>query len=332
MDRLLVADAIGRTPGSSEFKRLLSSSRKYGLTVGNEKADLITPTELGLKIAKPESNKESADGLVRACLTPSLFEQIYTKYDRNRLPEHQFLQNTLEKSFNVAAEHSKELTALVIENAKFVGILQSISGKEYIRISDPRTESGSTDSSETTTDDPPLDSEFTDLQQNVLTDDHSAPNTILGTNKSRQIFVGHGKNRKPLEDLKKILDNFKIRYKVAIDEPHKGRPISAKVAELMKECSAGVFIFTCDEQFYVGEDSKELSEIWRPSENVVYELGAASILWDKKIIILKEEGVNFPSDFNDLGYITFKEGELKNRALELLQELVGLELVKVEAA
>ena len=332
MDKLLVADAIGRTPSSSEFKRLLSSSRKYGLTVGTEKADLITPTELGLKITKPESNKESADGLVQACLTPSLLEKIYKKYDRNRLPENQFLQNTLEKTFDVAAKHAKELSTLVIENAKFVGILQTISGKEYIRISDPTTAIGSTESIETTTKDTTLDSEIGDIPDNALMDNLSSQHPISDTNKSRQIFVGHGKNRKPLEALKKILDNFKIRYKVAIDEPHKGRPISAKVAELMKECSAGVFIFTCDEQFHIGEDGKDLSEIWRPSENVVYELGAASILWDKKIIILKEEGVNFPSDFSDLGYITFKKGELKNRALELLQELVGLELVKVEAA
>ena len=37
MDRLLVAHAIGRTPSSSEYKRLLSSSRAYGLTTGTGK-------------------------------------------------------------------------------------------------------------------------------------------------------------------------------------------------------------------------------------------------------------------------------------------------------
>ncbi len=76
----------------------------------------------------------------------------------------------------------------------------------------------------------------------------------------------------------------------------------------------------------------DCEEVWRPSENVVYELGAASILWERKIIILREEGVNFPSDFSDLGYITFKDGEIAHKGLDLMKELIVLGLVKVQAA
>ena len=47
MNRLLLANAMGRTPASSEFKLLLSSSIKYGLTTGNEKSETIALTELG---------------------------------------------------------------------------------------------------------------------------------------------------------------------------------------------------------------------------------------------------------------------------------------------
>jgi hypothetical protein len=64
--------------------------------------------------------------------------------------------------------------------------------------------------------------------------------------------------------------------------------------------------------FHEGRDKKFLkkvscgapTEVYRPSENVVYELRAASVMWDRKIIILREDGVNFPSDFSALGYIT----------------------------
>lgn len=139
----------------------------------------------------------------------------------------------------------------------------------------------------------------------------------------KQLFVAHGKNHAPLEALKKILNEFKIPYKVAIDEPNKGRPISGKVAELMNECSAGVFIFTRDEKFFRESKDGKHEEVWRPSENVVYELGAANILWDRKIIILREEGVNFPSDFSDLGYITFKDGEVASKALDILKGAGG---------
>ncbi len=73
-------------------------------------------------------------------------------------------------------------------------------------------------------------------------------------------------------------------------------------------------------------------QVWRPSENVVYELGAASKLWERRIIILREEGVNFPSDFKDLGYITFDGDDIATKALDLLRELDQLGLVRVQAA
>jgi Predicted nucleotide-binding protein containing TIR-like domain len=66
--------------------------------------------------------------------------------------------------------------------------------------------------------------------------------------------VAHGKKRVPLDQLVKILNKYKIPYIVATEEPHKGRPIGVKVSEEMKKCSAGIFIFTGEEEL---KDSKE---------------------------------------------------------------------------
>ena len=135
-----------------------------------------------------------------------------------------------------------------------------------------------------------------------------------------------------MESLTKLLQRFGVPHVVAVNEAHGGRPISKKVADLMQECSAGIFIFTKDERF-LREDAKGNSEeVWRPSENVVFELGAASVLWEKKIIILREDGVNFPSDFSDLGYITFHASDLASNTESLLAELIALGLLKVSAA
>ena len=113
----------------------------------------------------------------------------------------------------------------------------------------------------------------------------------------KAIFVAHGKNKKPLEQLKHILEQFKIPYKVAVDEPNLGRPIGEKVRETMQECNCAILIFTADEEF----QDKEGNTIWRPSENVVYELGASGYLYGNRVVILKEESVEFPSNFKDLG-------------------------------
>ena len=66
------------------------------------------------------------------------------------------------------------------------------------------------------------------------------------------IFVAHGKNKKPLEQLKKILDQFRIPYKVAVEEPNLGRPISTKVKETMQSCNCAILIFTADKEFQDG--------------------------------------------------------------------------------
>ena len=112
---------------------------------------------------------------------------------------------------------------------------------------------------------------------------------------------------------------------MAVDEPNRGRPISAKVKEEMQKCSSAIFIFTADEETQDVHGTKS----WKPSDNVVYELGAATYLYENKIIILKEEGVSLASDFNDFGYITFQKDSLEARAIPLIKELVGLQFVKI---
>jgi predicted nucleotide-binding protein len=327
MDRLLVADAIGRTPSSSEFKRLLSASRQYGLTVGTEKADYIGPTELGLKIAQPQNVTERAEGLVEASLKPELMGKVLRHFNRNKRPESTFLRNLMERTFDVDRSQSEELAGLPIANAKYCGVLQDISGAQYIRIDDP-VHSGSIICQEDDGDsqDAPV------VELSAMRERQETAKVPSATRETGKIFVAHGKKLKPVEGLKKVLDQFQIAYTVAIDEPHGGRPISAKVAQLMDQCSAGIFVFTKDERFLRDGPEGEQEEVWRPSENVVYELGAASKLWERRIIILREEGVSFPSDFKDLGYITFNGEDIAPKALDLLKELVQMGLVRVQAA
>jgi len=139
------------------------------------------------------------------------------------------------------------------------------------------------------------------------------------------IFIAHGKNRKPLEQLKKILDQFKIPYKVAVEEPNLGRPIGEKVRETMQECNCAILIFTADEEL----QNKDGNTIWRPSENVVYELGAAGYLYGKSVVILKEDDVEFPTNFKDIGYISFVKNQLGAQSMEVLKELIGFGIVKI---
>ena len=149
------------------------------------------------------------------------------------------------------------------------------------------------------------------------------PSTPPST-KGKAIFIGHGKNKKPLEQLRVILDQFKVQYKVVMDEPNLGRPISEKVRAAFQECNCAILIFTADEEF----TNSKGDTIWRPSENVVYELGAASYLYGDRVVLLKEGDVTFPSNFSGIGYIPFEKDKLDSKAMDVLKELVGFDILK----
>jgi len=53
-------------------------------------------------------------------------------------------------------------------------------------------------------------------------------------------------------------------------------------------------------------------------------LGAASVLYGEKIVILKENEVSFASDFGDIAYISFEKDKLDAKAADLMLEFVGL--------
>jgi predicted nucleotide-binding protein len=103
-----------------------------------------------------------------------------------------------------------------------------------------------------------------------------------------------------------------------------GRPISEKVAQLMKECSSRIFIFTGDKETTNPKGEKSI----RPSDNVVFELGAGTILYGKKIVIFREDSVPFGSDLTAYGHITYEKDRLNTKTLELMIELIALSLVK----
>jgi predicted nucleotide-binding protein len=327
MDRLLVAEAIKRTPSSSEFRQLLSSSLKYGLTDGTEKASEIKPTPLGLQVIKPVSETERKQALLRAALNPTLLNQIFSHFNKQKLPRIDFLRNVLNRQFSVDNSHTEDLANLITENAKFVGVLQQIGGSDYLNLDLVKTNIAQRAS----------ESEVNVIENNVDEtpgETNEQPKELetrlqeRRMEKPKKIFVAHGKKQGPLKEVQAILTKFKIPFVVAGEEPHAGRPISTKVAETMQQCSAGLYIFTKDEEF----QDKKGTAVWRPSENVVFELGAGSMMWGKKIIILKEEGVNFASDYQDLGYITFQEGQLSSIGMHLFMELIAFDFIKVEAA
>jgi hypothetical protein len=315
-----LALSLNMTPTSGSWRNLCGSAIAYGLTNGGYAADSISLTALGRRIVAPLSEGDDVTAKVEAGLKPKILNDFFQKYDKAKFPKDEIARNVL-ISMGLPKDRAAAALETLRKNGEFCGIVIPTKTGPFVTV----TGGGAVKSSISTDDS--LEGE--ESSSPMEADGHGEPPPPVPEQPSspRQLFVAHGKNAKPLDELRKILDQFKIPYRIAIDEAHSGRPISAKVATLMRNCSAGIFIFTKDEQLI----NTKSETIWRPSENVVYELGAGNVLWDSKIIVLKENGVNFASDYQDIGYINFDSGELASKALDILKELVGLGLVEFKA-
>lgn len=317
-DRLILAKSLDYSPNSGHFRQLITSSSKYGITEGGYQAEKIALTSLGSSIVAPISDEDKRKGLLLALTNNPLFKTIIEFYNKKQIPREELFKNSLKKEFKVTPEYVDVCYEVITKNFENFNLIEDIKGNKYLNISNLGDVSTGNEVTENTE----------SQEAATITPIESIPIPERQIEKPKQIFVAHGKNTKPLEQLKSILDQFKVPYKVAIDEANAGRPVSKKVSDLMRECSSAIFIFTKD------EETKTLdgNTVYRPSDNVVFELGAASVLYENKIVIFKESGVSFGSDFKDLGYIPFDTDQLGAKTVELMRELINFGLLKISAA
>ena len=330
VSRLTLADMLDLSPSSSGFRALVAASRLYDLTTGGVHSEEFGLTELGLEAAGADEVARVA-AYKKAVLNIAPYKAFFEATAGKKVPGSAAFKEFLVRNGGVPAERAEECMSFILADAETAHMIRTLTGSDYVDLSGfPAGQvAGEPESDE---DDEPEDDVSDEEQQQKQTPPAALIPLPAASGKPKKVFIAHGKNRTPLEQLKKALDQFKVSYAVAVDEPNKGRPISKKVANLMKDdCSSGIFIFTADERFLREKDDGETEEVWRPSENVVYELGAASMLYDNRIVIFKEKGVSFPTDFSDLGYIEFEKDQLVAEIGSLFTELVGLDILEVRA-
>ncbi len=329
--RLTLATLLDVGPQSYTYANLVASSRMYGLTNGGINAPEFSLTQLGNEATGGDEVARVA-ALKKAVMNVAPYRAFFEAFNNKRVPGPMPFREFLVKSAAVPTERAEEAAAHILADAETAGLIRTMKGDaRYVDM---------TGTPITTL--PEAGAEEGSGGENGSEDGAPGPFELETTipaapparpGKPKKVFIAHGKNRTPLDQLKTALDTFKVSYAVAVDEPNSGRPISKKVATLMRdECSSGIFIFTADERF-LRETKKDEppEEVWRPSENVIYELGAASILYENRIVIFKEKGVTLPTDFSDLGHIPFEKDQLVAELGNLFKELVALDILEVRA-
>lgn len=299
--KILLAGAIGVKPSSSNFKEILSSSFKYGLTLGTEKAETISLTELGRSIVKPRDPGEGGRGLVQAAVKPELFRRIYERYDNGKLPQGQFFRSVLEADFGVAPENSEEVAAFVAANGTLAKIIQDIKGSPYVLLQSGQAV--------------PEEAELPKGPEGVGA---AAAETKPPIPKAEEIrvFIGHGKNKHIVEQVKTMLDFGNYKYEVAEETETTAIPVPQKILEAMRRCNAGIISISADEQ------EKLENGRYSVNKNVLIEIGAAFVLYDRKVVLVIDRRVDLPSNLQGLYKCEYEGSELSWEAGVKLQKAI----------
>lgn len=322
-DRLTLSELLNNSPSSSLFVQLVLASRAYGLTTGGKNADEFGLTDIG-RLAVSNDLGERQEGLRRAVLSIEPFKRFFTAYDRKKVPLPAAFKSYLTSQAAVPAEHAQEAIDHLLADARLAGLLRSLKGSDYVDLQG----GAAAPPSPTLGDDDDAPDELPAPETGLDAADPSLRLPPPPKQRPSAIFLGHGKNKKPLDQLTKMLGEYKIPFKIAVDEPNQGRPISQKVADVMDECGAAILIFTADRELKDAEGNT----IWQPSENVVFELGAAAVKYGSRIVIFKEESVDFPTNFRDIGHISFEKDQLEAKAVDLFRELIAFGLLTLSVA
>jgi predicted nucleotide-binding protein len=314
---LNVASALNMLPNSSSFRMLTGSAIAYGLTDSGYNSKEIAIQPLAKRIISPLAEGDDIVAKREAALKPRIIGEFLRKYDGSPLPRRDIALNVL-TGMGIPKERVEDVYKMTHDTAQNVGLIREIRGKTFVDLSGVSAPAEQDNTSKETTEvEIPVTSD--EIIEGNLPPAQTQKPTAQG------IFIAHGKNKKPLDQLKKILDSFKVPYKVAVDEPNLGRPISIKVKQIMESCNCAILIFTADEQFF----DKDNNPIWRPSENVIWELGASAYLYGNRIVILKEDGIQFATNFSDLGHISFAKDQLEAKSMDLIKELIGFDILKI---
>jgi len=140
--------------------------------------------------------------------------------------------------------------------------------------------------------------------------------------KSRMVFVAHGKDNYNKEILQKMLKQWKLEPVIIANLPHEGVSLLDKVISYAGKVSYGFVLMTPDDLGALRSRFKRGNLKNRGRQNVVFEYGLLIGLLGKEntCLIIKESGIEKPSDINGQTYVSF-DSNISERREEIRREL-----------
>lgn len=316
---LETATALGVSPGSSDFRRILSSSLKYGLTEGSYKSDRISLDDLGRRIVEPRSEEERRTALLRAAMRPETFSSIYEYYKGKKLPENNFLQNTVVREFDVPREHAEQCVSVFVTNMEYVSLIRTTKSGRWLSTESAPPEALAADEKHDEEEVAELPEARDEAAEEQELSEPAKKRRPEGA--ERRVFITHGKDKSFVDPIKKLLGFGELVPVVSVERQSVSKPVPEKVMDEMRTCGAAI-IHVDAEQILIDKDAKEHTVI---NSNVLIEIGAAMALYGRRFILLVREGVKLPSNLQGLYEVRYGgdslDGDATIRLLEAINDI-----------
>ena len=133
MRRLTLFDKLKKSPTSGPSRLLITISSRYGLTTGSYAAEYLTITDdAGMILSASSSELERRrKSFQLAIQQQSVFNQLYERLKGKRLPASDVLKDELAQ-IGVPTGDRDTAAEVFIQNARDLGLIQEISGKDTI--------------------------------------------------------------------------------------------------------------------------------------------------------------------------------------------------------
>lgn len=314
LNRLLLAEALGIKPSSSNYRDLLSSSFQYGLTDGTEKARQVSLAELGAKATESNNQSEKLTALRASLMKINVFREIFESYANKKLPSPEMLSKILATQYGVPAEHSKECAEQLIENGRFVEVIRDVTGSPHVMF-DSTTSIDAVRNSDAT-----VQYGISESDSSVVGEKSSSnplpfdpANSITSTTASinRRVFVSHGKNKVFIEAIKRLLSFGELEPVVSVERHSVSIPVPEKVLSDMRSCGAAIIHV---DQEHHGSSTVDGTDTPHLNANVLIEIGAAMALYGKRFVLLVREGAVLPSNLQGLFEVRYGDSGLDSDA------------------
>jgi hypothetical protein len=117
-------------------------------------------------------------------------------------------------------------------------------------------------------------------------------------------FIAHGDNMEIVEQVETMLGVADIEHEVAEEEETTAIPVPDKVLDAMRRCKVGVIVVSASERH-----KNEAGE-YTINENVLIEIGAAFVLYDRKVVLVWDKRLPVPSNLQGLYRCEYEGDEL----------------------